>query len=40
MLHIAGGIILAILLLWVFSLLVNLMFSGFEKNGFMGCLFG
>lgn len=38
MLHIAGGIILAILLLWLGGVLVHAMFSGFYKNAATGLL--
>ncbi len=38
MLTIAGGIILAIILIAVFLWLIRMMFSGFESGGFMGCL--
>jgi hypothetical protein len=37
MVTIAGGIILAIILLAVFGLLIRLMFIGFEKGPYMGC---
>lgn len=38
MLTIAGGIILAIIILWVGGLLVAGMFSGFSHSRKMGCL--
>jgi uncharacterized membrane protein len=37
MLTIAGGIILAIILLFVFGALIVAMFSGFAKSARLGC---
>ena len=38
MITIAGGIILAVILLVVFGVLVAAMFSGFQRGKAMGCV--
>lgn len=38
MLQIAGGIILAVIILYVALILLGLAFSGFQKNAWTGCV--